>query len=163
MQNLHRPVSNRGQWRDTLTIYADGIPDPSETVFTFNAWATDGHGGRCDYGWMRRSTGSFVLSASTDDETGRLYAAASGKALIVSWLFPPDQMRGLPAGSYEGSISAWIGDEMTELAGSEFRFVVQARGINDYGTANSVSEARPAGGGGGGTGTITVIVDGGEI
>lgn len=161
MQNLHRPVSNRGQWPGSLTIYADGAPDPSQTVFTFNAWPTDGRTGGSDYGWARSGAGQFVLAASTDDETGRLSVVANGNSLIVNWLFPPNQMRGLPAGSYEGSISAWIGDEIAELPGSEFRFVVQTRGVNDFGTATSIAEAVPRGAGD--SGNITVIVDGGEI
>ncbi|BDL41081.1 hypothetical protein [Methylorubrum sp. GM97] len=157
MQNLHRPVSNRGQWHDTLTIYANGLPDPSQTVFTFNAWPTDARPGGSDYGWSRSGAGYFVLAASTDDETGRLAVAVNGSSLVVTWLFPPNQMSGLAAGSYEGCIGAWIGDEMAEI--EPFRFVVQTRGINDGGRSASVAEAVPAGGGG----TITAIVDGGEI
>ncbi|GAA0236144.1 hypothetical protein LNAOJCKE_0958 [Methylorubrum aminovorans] len=127
--HFHRPVSNRGQWRGTLTVYTDSPPDPSETVFTFNAWPTDRQGGSRDYGWSQRGSGGFVLSASTDDETGRLSTAVNGNALIVSWLFPPTQMWGLPVGSFEGSISAIIADEMSEI--EAFRFVVQARGSAD--------------------------------
>lgn len=130
MQNLHRPVSNRGQWRDTLTIYADGLPDPSLTTFVFSAWPTEaGHGNGCDYGRHGFGLRGPLLQARTDDETGRLVAAANGNSIAVTWLFPAVQMFGFSAGSYEGSISAIIGDEMSEI--EAFRFVVKTRGSAD--------------------------------
>lgn len=154
MQNLHRPVSNRGQWRDTLTIYADGLPDPSRTIFTFNVWPADGAGSYRDYGWAQGGASRYALSASSDDATGRLSVVANGASIAITWLFPPNQMCGLPAGSYQGSVSAYIGDEMAEI--EVFRFVIQGRGL-DGGRLASVPEAIPVGG------NITVIVDGGEI
>lgn len=130
MQNLHRPVSNRGQWPGTLTIYADGLPDPSQTTFVFSAWPTEaGHGYGCDYGRHGAGLRGPLLQARTDDETGRLVAAANGNSIAVTWLFPAVQMFGFSAGSYEGSISAIVGDEMSEI--EAFRFVVRTRGSAD--------------------------------
>lgn len=126
MQNLHRPVSNRGQWRESLVIYTDGIPDPSQTVFAFAAWPRDAGPTGCDYGWRRPGYGRGTLSATNDDETGRLAVAVNGNSLIVAWQFPDREMQGLPAGSYEASISAMIADEAAEI--ETVNFVVQARG-----------------------------------
>ncbi|AWI90284.1 hypothetical protein C0214_19695 [Methylobacterium sp. DM1] len=133
MQHLHRPVSNRGQWRDTLTIYADGAPDPSTTTYAFVAWPSDVHAGASDYGQPYVGSRGLVLSARTGDETGRLAVASNGNSVTVTWLFPPNEMRGLMPGSYEGSIGAWIGGQMSEIAA--FKFVVQARGGISFGGA----------------------------
>lgn len=156
MQNLHRPVSNRGQWRESLVIYSDGIPDPSQTVFTFTAWPRDAHSMGCDYGWRRQGYGQGMLSATSDDETGRLAAVVNGNSLIVVWQFPDREMQGLPAGSYEASVSAIIADEMVEL--ETVNFVVQARGGPRLGTLSRPSAPIPDN-----PEVITVIVDGGEI
>lgn len=141
MQNLHRPVSNRGQWRGTLTIYADGLPDPSETVFVLAVWPRDARSSLVgDYGWGRGRTGG--LATRSDDETGRLAVAVNGASIIVSWLFSPRETQHLAAGDYEGSISAIIGDEMSEI--ETFRFVVQTRGSADYGATALVLPPPPA-------------------
>jgi len=133
MQHLHRPVSNRGLWRDTYTIYADGLPDPSQTTYAFVAWPSDVHAGASDYGQPFVGSHGLVLSARTGDETGRLVAVAEGNTIVVTWQFPPSEMRGLMPGSYEGSIGAWIGGQMSEI--DAFKFVVQARGGISFGGA----------------------------
>lgn len=144
-QNLRRAVSNRGQWRDSYTLYAipGGPIDPSRTVFTLNVWPVEDRAGGCDYGFRGPGRQNYALSASTDDGTNRLYVAAGEvpNSLVVTWLFPANAMRGLPAGSYEGGVAAWIADEMSEIG--SFRFVVQDRGFGDAPLA-SVPEAVPA-------------------
>ncbi len=156
-QNIHRAVSSRGQWRDTFTLYADGLPDPSTTVYTLNIWPVSVFASVRDYGWRSPAATQYALSASTDDNTGRFVAVANGASVVTTWLFPANAMRGLPPGSYEGSIAAWIADEMSEI--ESFRFVVQDRGFG--GLPASVPEAIPAPPPTDG-GTITVIVDGGR-
>lgn len=141
-QNLRRAVSNRGQWRDTFTLYADGLPDPASAIFTLNVWPVEDRAGDCDYGFRGPGRQNYALSAGTDDGTNRLYVTRGEvpNSLVVTWLFPANAMRGLSAGSYEGSVAAWIADEMSEIG--SFRFVVQDRGFG--GPAASVPEAVPA-------------------
>lgn len=158
-QNLRRAVSNRGQWRDSYTLYAipGGPIDPSRTVFTLNVWPVEDRAGGSDYGWRAAPGQRYALSASTDDGTNRLVVVANGASLVVTWLFPANAMRGLPAGSYEGSVAAWIADEMSEIG--SFRFVVQDRGFGDAPLA-SVPEAVPATPDGGNI-TVNVTIGGG--
>lgn len=120
--NIHRPVSNRGQWRDSFVVIAySGPVDPTTAVFSIEIRRVDGGcctGGGWDYG--RGSWGSAYdrqpdLSASTDDGTGRFATAFVGGNLACTWLFPTGDMRRLTRGSYEASLYATIADERGEI------------------------------------------------
>lgn len=115
--NLHRPVSRRGQWRDSYIIVIDNPPfDAGSAVFRMDVRSQDGRRSVRDYGFDGCDGPIPALSARTDGATARLTVAAVPTGLAVAWLFSSTEMRRLCAGSYEASISVAIGDEDAELA-----------------------------------------------
>lgn len=116
--NLHRPVSRRGQWRDSyLIVTGSGPGDTDGAVFRIAVRPQGSDCCRADYGrWLWHNDPRAVLRAQTDDGTGQLAVAAVSNGLACTWLFPAERMRTLCAGSYEASISVVIGDEDAELA-----------------------------------------------
>lgn len=123
VSNLHRPVSRRGQWRDSYQILMDGGPgDTTGAVFRIAVRPKDRGCSRCDYGhWLRDP--SIALRAQTDDQTNQFVVVPTVSGLACTWLFSAERMRSLCAGSYEASISVVIGDEDAELA--LIKFVVR--------------------------------------
>lgn len=119
--NIHRPVSNRGQWRDSFIVIAyNGPVDPTSAVFSIEIRRVDGGcctGGSWDYGRSRSGSHDRPadLSASTDDETGRFATSFVNGNLACTWLFPTGDMRRLGRGSYEASLYATIADERGEI------------------------------------------------
>lgn len=127
-ENIHRPVSNRGQWRDSFVVIAyNGPVDPASAVFSIEIRRVDGEccaGGGWDYGRGSRGLNHPVdLSASTDDETGRFATSFVSGNLACTWLFPTSDMRRLAHGSYEASLYATIADERGEI--ERLSFVVR--------------------------------------
>lgn len=116
VSNLHRPVSRRGQWRDSyIIVIPDGPGDTEGAVFSISVRLKDHGCRRRDYGHWQRDP-STALRAQTDDRTNQFVVAPVPTGLACAWLFPGSRMRNLCAGSYEASISVVIGDEDAELA-----------------------------------------------
>ncbi len=117
-QNIHRAVSSRGQWRDTfIAISYAGPFDLGEAVIRFEVEPADADRcGALDYGhWVSGAARAPLLSASTDDDTGRISAAVAGGDLAITWLFPTQDMRRLCRGAYVARLFAILGDEEAEI------------------------------------------------
>lgn len=123
--NLHRSVSNRGQWRGYYHVASRGPVDTDRTVFTLTIRCLD-HPccGQDDYGFGHRNRDcDALISTTTEDETHQFAASGVDSGVACTWLFSAQTMRRFCAGSYEASIFAEIGDEDAELA--RFNFVVR--------------------------------------